>query len=114
MRICTGVIDAINATDKPLAIYVFGAKDLAEETIARTASGSVGVNLTVMPFIHGNLPFGGIGNSGLGAAHGATGFAAFSHEKPVLRNRFSSLPLVFPPYTARVKSLARLVLKILK
>lgn len=108
------VIDAINETDKPLALYVFGPNDLADEVIARTASGSVGVNLTVMPFIHGNLPFGGIGNSGLGAAHGVTGFAAFSHEKPVLQNRFSSLPLVFPPYTARVRSLARLVLKILK
>lgn len=107
------VIAAINAGPKPLTLYVF-ARDgaLIERLGAETASGSYGVNLTVMPFIHSNLPFGGIGNSGMGAGHGQAGFETFSHLKPVLRNRFTLLPLLFPPYGARVKRLKDLVLRL--
>ena len=108
------VLERINAGPKPLALYVFGNKALAETVTAQTASGSVGVNLTVMPFIHPNLPFGGIGNSGLGAAHGHEGFRAFSHEKPVLVNRFLAMPLLFPPYTGRVRRLAEVLLRLVR
>ena len=108
------VLDRITAGPKPLALYVFGNKALAETVMAQTASGSVGVNLTVMPFIHPNLPFGGIGNSGLGAAHGYEGFRAFSHEKPVLVNRFLAMPLLFPPYTGRVRRLAEVLLRLVR
>lgn len=103
-------IAAINAGDRPLALYVFGRRDVTRRVTAETSSGSVGINLTVAPFVHPNLPFGGIGNSGLGAAHGEAGFRAFSHERPVLRNRWSSLPLVFPPYGARARRLTSLLL----
>lgn len=102
-----GVLDRINGDPHPLALYVFGGPALADRVIGATTSGSVGVNLTIMPFIHANLPFGGVGMSGMGAAHGAAGFAAFSHMRPVLRNRFLAMPLLFPPYTARVRRLAR-------
>lgn len=100
------VIARINAAPKPLALYIF-ARDraLVDLVTAGTSSGSVGVNLTVMTFSHGNLPFGGVGNSGMGAAHGRAGFETFSHLKPVLRNWGSLLPLVFPPYGARVRRL---------
>ena len=108
------VLDRITAGPKPLALYVFGNKALAETVMAQTASGSVGVNLTVMPFIHPNLPFGGIGNSGLGAAHGYEGFRAFSHEKPVLVNRFLAMPLLFPPYSGRVRRLAEVLLRLVR
>lgn len=54
--------------------------------IGATRSGSVGVNLSVIQFIHANLPFGGIGASGQGTAHGFAGFAAFSDTRPVLTN----------------------------
>ena len=77
-----------------------------------TSSGSVGVNLTLLTFAHANLPFGGIGNSGLGAGHGEAGFRAFSHDKPVLTNRFLAMPMLFPPYGARVKRLAALVTRL--
>ena len=100
------VIARINANPKPLALYIFDkSQKFADEIIAQTASGAVGVNLVVMHFLHPNLPFGGIGNSGQGAAHGRAGFAAFSHDKPILTNRFSALPLLFPPYTGRVRRL---------
>lgn len=108
------VLERINAGPHPLALYFFGSKGLAGGVVAGTTSGSVGVNLTVMPVIHGNLPFGGVGTSGMGAAHGQAGFAAFSHMRPVLRNRFLPMSLLFPPYTGRVKKLAKLVQRLVQ
>ena len=107
-------IAAINAGPKPLTIYAFGGTDLVARLRAETSSGSLGVNLTIMPFIHQNLPFGGIGNSGMGVAHGREGFDSFSHLKPVMRNRFTLLPLMFPPYTRRVRRLKDLVLRLVR
>ncbi|WP_166507146.1 aldehyde dehydrogenase family protein [Frigidibacter mobilis] len=108
------VIARINAGPKPLALYVFD-KDRAgtAQIIAATSSGSVGVNLTVAQFTHTGLPFGGVNHSGIGAAHGEYGFRAFSHERAILTNRGSALPLIFPPYTARVKRLIGLVKRLL-
>jgi len=108
------VIDQINARPKPLALYVFAkARPQIDRIIAATSSGSVGVNLTVAQFTHTGLPFGGVNTSGIGAAHGEYGFRAFSHERTVLTNHFSALPLVFPPYTARVKRLIGLIKRFL-
>jgi aldehyde dehydrogenase (NAD+) len=59
----------------------------------------------VLHFAHNNLPFGGVNNSGIGSCHGIFGFRAFSHERAVLRDRFSVTPMLFPPYTKRVKRL---------
>ncbi len=110
----TAVISTINARPKPLTIYAFG-RDGSEidQIIAATTSGSVGVNLTMAQFSHTGLPFGGVGRSGLGAAHGKAGFDAFSHQRAVLRNIASPLVLLFPPYTARVRRLIDLVKRIL-
>lgn len=104
----------IAARPKPLALYVFEKdRGLVEQVIAGSTSGSVGVNLTMLQFSHPFLPFGGVNRSGLGAAHGRWGFRAFSHEKAVLRNRFSPVPLLFPPYTARVRRLIALAQRML-
>jgi aldehyde dehydrogenase (NAD+) len=67
--------------------------------------------MSLLHFSHANLPFGGVNNSGIGAAHGVFGFRAFSHERAVLRDRFSTMPMLFPPYTSRVQRLVKLVLK---
>lgn len=108
------VLDRINARPKPLALYVFDKdRGFAERVIAATSSGGVGVNLTLMHYTHHGLPFGGVNNSGIGAAHGEYGFRAFSHQRAVLENRFSALTMVFPPYTARVKALARMARRLL-
>ncbi len=77
-----------------------------------TASGAVGVNLTLMHYSHPGLPFGGVGASGMGAAHGVHGFRAFSHERAVLRNRFLALPLLFPPYGPRAMRLIGLIKRV--
>lgn len=108
------VLARIGAGPKPLALYVFGGRALADTVVGRTASGSVGVNLTLLTFSHPNLPFGGIGNSGLGAAHGAEGFRAFSHMKPVLENRFLPMAVLFPPYGAGVRRLAGWLVRLVR
>ena len=104
------VLAEIEAGEKPLALYVFARDRATINRVARaTTSGAVGVNVTLAHFLHLNLPFGGVGQSGLGAAHGVWGFRAFSHEKPVLENRFAVLDPLMPPYTGLSARLARLV-----
>jgi aldehyde dehydrogenase (NAD+) len=111
-RDLAGPIAAINARPKPLALYVY-AKDRAraDRVLQETSAGGTCVNASVMQFVHENLPFGGIGNSGLGNAHGFYGFRAFSHERAVLEDKFSITPMLFPPYTARVKQMIKWTLQ---
>ena len=108
------VIDRINSRDKPLALYIFD-RDQAriDRILAETTSGGVGINLTVVHYTQGNLPFGGVNSSGIGASHGLFGFRAFSHERAVLRNRFLALPILFPPYGRRTMRLIGLIKRIL-
>jgi aldehyde dehydrogenase (NAD+) len=107
-------IATINARPKPLALYVY-AKDhsRANRVLAETSAGGSCVNASVLQFVHENLPFGGIGNSGLGNAHGFYGFRAFSHERAVLEDKFSIVPMLFPPYTARVKQMIKMAVRFL-
>eukprot|EP00002_Diphylleia_rotans_P006982 TRINITY_DN1644_c0_g1_i1.p1 TRINITY_DN1644_c0_g1~~TRINITY_DN1644_c0_g1_i1.p1 ORF type:complete len:489 (-),score=123.44 TRINITY_DN1644_c0_g1_i1:162-1628(-) len=90
----------INAREKPLALYVFSSnKATQDKVLARTSSGGVCVNDTIM-HIAGKMPFGGVGHSGMGAYHSKAGFDAFTHMKPVYRNgTFMDPSLRYPPYT---------------
>jgi len=107
-------IARINERPKPLALYVFERdKAFIERVISGTSSGGVSVNASFLHYTHPGLPFGGVNNSGLGAAHGIHGFQAFSHEKSVLTNRFSAVPMLFPPYTDRVRRLIRMARRLL-
>jgi aldehyde dehydrogenase (NAD+) len=101
-------IVAINAQPKPLALYVY-TKDHAhaDRVLTETSAGGSCVNASIVQFVHDNLPFGGINNSGLGNAHGFYGFRAFSHERPILEDKFSVVPMFFPPYTPRVKQMIK-------
>jgi aldehyde dehydrogenase (NAD+) len=106
----------INSKPKPLALYIFGADSRNEKkVIQETSSGSVCLNDCAIQFLHHNLPFGGINNSGMGRSHGYYGFLAFSHEKPVLRQRsgFTSVQSLYPPYTSRVKKILDLLLRMI-
>lgn len=108
------VIARINANPKPLALYIFEQDQaFADDIVARTSSGSVCINITMLQFLHPNLPFGGVNNSGIGAAHGIHGFRAFSHERAVLQDRWSILHWLFPPYTGTVKRLIAMVVRVL-
>ncbi|TAM11824.1 MAG: aldehyde dehydrogenase family protein [Nevskiaceae bacterium] len=107
------VIQRINADPKPLALYVWGNTQAnIDKVLARTSSGGACVNHSVVQFLHGNLPFGGVNNSGIGHGHGHYGFAAFSHERAVVRNRWSLTALFAPPYTSRLRKLVHWLMKI--
>jgi aldehyde dehydrogenase (NAD+) len=94
-------IQYINERGKPLAVYVFSRnKKIIREIFSQTSSGGGGINELVIQFIHPNLPFGGVRESGFGNAHGFFGFRAFSHEKAYIKGRsWSPLKLLYPPYT---------------
>lgn len=90
----------INARPRPLALYHFGPDDAAREAVlTRTTSGGVTVNDTLLHVAADDLPFGGIGPSGLGAYHGPEGFKSMSHAKSVLTQRHpNGTHLIRPPY----------------
>ena len=90
------VIASVNAGPKPLALYIYSQNDAnIDKVLARTASGGACVNHSLMQFLHGNLPFGGVNNSGIGNAHGHYGFRTFSHERGVVRTQFSFAATLF-------------------
>lgn len=96
-------IRAIKTREKPLAFYIFSRnKHTISKLIHEVSSGSVGVNSTIMQIVNPNLPFGGVGNSGIGSYHGRESFYTFSHRKSVLKKpaRFD-IELAYAPYTEK-------------
>lgn len=93
----------------PLALYVFSEnKKVVSHVVAHTTAGGVTVNGTLMHITNPHLPFGGIGESGMGAYHGKSGVRLFQHMKPVLTRSTKIDPsLAYPPYTARKAKLFR-------
>jgi aldehyde dehydrogenase (NAD+) len=93
----------VNARPKPLALYVFAAdQDVQSRVIDRTSSGGATINHAWLHLVVPGLPFGGVGESGMGAYHGKGTFETFSHRKSVLQKPTGmDPPLMYPPYTAR-------------
>ena len=107
----TQAIEFVNARPKPLALYVFGDTPTADRVLAETSSGGAAVNQVLMHVAVPELPFGGVGPSGMGAYHGKAGFDTFSHHKSVLRRTTRPDPAIaYPPYTAFKKKLLRKVM----
>jgi coniferyl-aldehyde dehydrogenase len=90
----------VNARPRPLALYFFGTDNAAQRLVVeRTTSGGVMINDTILHYAQDDLPFGGIGPSGMGAYHGAEGFKTMSHAKAVFRQaRFNAVDLFRPPF----------------
>lgn len=104
------VIADINSRPKPLALYIFGKNNTRNEQILKnTSAGGSCINTSAVHFLHANLPFGGVNNSGMGNAHGEYGYRAFSHERAVLKDNFSVTSNLFPPYTKWVKTQINLI-----
>ena len=79
-------IKIINSRDKPLALYLFTASEEVQELFTRrTSSGGICINDTIMHLSVEELPFGGVGASGMGAYHGKHGFDTFTHYKVATR-----------------------------
>ena len=92
-RTMNEAIDYVNARPRPLALYYFGAEDAdCRMLLARTTSGNAGINNTLLHVAQDDLPFGGIGPSGMGAYHGIEGFRAMSHAKGVFVQGRWNLP----------------------
>ena len=96
-------INFVNARSHPLALYVFAEdQKVNDKVVASTTSGGVTVNGTIFHMTGPFLPFGGVGESGMGAYHGRAGVDTFQHLKPVLkRSTRVDAPLAYPPYTKR-------------
>lgn len=108
-------IDYVNAHPRPLAAYYFG-RDKAEEeaVLTRTTSGGVCINDVIMHIVQEDLPFGGVGPSGMGAYHGYDGFKTFSHAKAIYRqSRFNIAKLggMLPPYNNATEKNLKMQLK---
>src|SRR6185312_11833756 len=102
-------VEYVNARPRPLALYHFdNDRQRTRRVLDKTVAGGVSVNDTVMHIAQNDLPFGGIGPSGMGHYHGREGFLTFSKQKPVLfQARISSLKLMRPPYRRIAAALLR-------
>ena len=98
-------IAQINARPKPLSLYLFTQNKTTQKRVLQaTSSGNVCCNDILMQIVSEHLPFGGVGESGMGAYHGKIGFDTFSHQKSVLKRSFwLDLPLRYPPYKGKEK-----------
>ena len=84
---------------RPLALYIFtGDRALEKRIVSALPSGGVCVNDTVIHLANPHVPFGGVGNSGMGACHGRTGFDTFTHYRTVVRRGALDLPMRYAPY----------------
>lgn len=96
----------VAAREHPLVLYVFTRnRRTAREVVRRTRAGGTAINHTMIHFYETELPFGGVGESGVGKAHGRHGFETFSNARAVLEQRFpfSAIELLYPPYGAKWK-----------
>jgi coniferyl-aldehyde dehydrogenase len=99
--------DYINSRPRPLALYYFGYNKLEQQRVLeQTHSGGVCLNDTLLHVAQDDLPFGGIGASGMGHYHGHEGFLTFSKAKAVFtKQRFNAARLIYPPYGKAVQKL---------
>ena len=93
------VVNFVNGREKPLAFYYFGKGADGWDIIGRTTSGGACINDTIMHIANSNVPFGGVGNSGMGSYHSERSFLAFSHERAVIKTpTWIDLPFRYMPY----------------
>ena len=103
----------VNARPRPLALYYFGAEDGdCARLLERTTSGNVGINNTLMHVAQDDLPFGGVGPSGMGAYHGVEGFKALSHAKGIYQQgRWNMSGVLRPPFGGVADLILKLMLR---
>jgi aldehyde dehydrogenase (NAD+) len=106
------VVEVVNLREKPLSLYIFSEnKTVQDEVVKNISFGGGCINDTLIHSANPYIPFGGVGNSGIGSYHGKYSFLTFSHKKCIMKKstRFE-LGLVFPPYKDKIN----LIRKILK
>ena len=107
------VIDTVNGGDKPLALYIFAEdKAVVDRVLSRCAFGGGCVNDTIIHLATSHMGFGGVGESGMGAYHGKTGFDTFTHYKSVVdKKTWMDLPMRYQPYQKVYQKIIRLFLR---
>ncbi len=103
----TEVLNYINSRPRPLALYIYSFnKSFQQKILVNTHSGGVCINEASLHVANDDLPFGGIGASGMGQYHGEEGFKTFSHQKTVFtRGRINFTPMLFPPFNTVIHRL---------
>lgn len=92
-------IEFVSKREKPLALYYFGSTAKGEEVLRRTSSGGACINDVIMHIANEDIPFGGVGNSGMSAYHGEESFKVFSHRKGVVTTTTRvDIPFRYMPY----------------
>ncbi|MEZ4841472.1 MAG: aldehyde dehydrogenase family protein, partial [Flavobacteriaceae bacterium] len=92
-------IEYVNKNEKPLAFYYFGKNQKAKEVFAKTTSGGGCINDTLMHIANHNMPFGGVGNSGMGGYHGKESFLVFSNKRTIITTpTWIDLPFKYVPF----------------
>jgi aldehyde dehydrogenase (NAD+) len=101
----------VSAGPKPLAVYAFtSSREVEKRVVDEISNGGTVINHLVLHLLAPGLPFGGVGNSGMGAYHGRWGFETFSHRKAVLRKPIRPDPwFQYPPYSRLKERLLRAV-----
>jgi aldehyde dehydrogenase (NAD+) len=101
----------VNERPRPLALYVFSSDSTkTEEVLQRVSAGGAVVNDTVVHYAAQELPFGGVGPSGMGSYHGRASFDAFTHYKSVVKKPFAfDLKVRYPPYRTPLAVFKRLI-----
>jgi len=93
------VTDYVNKNEKPLAFYYFGKNKNAKDILLKTSSGGCCINDTIIHVANHQLPFGGVGNSGLGKYHGYNSFLTFSNQRAVVTTpTWFDMPLKYVPF----------------
>ncbi len=106
------VIDTVKSHDKPLALYLFARDRKVIETVtSRCQFGGGCINDTIMHLASPHLPFGGVGESGMGSYHGEAGFDTFTHYKSIFRKGKPDVPVRFQPYNKWKDLVVRLFLR---
>lgn len=97
--------------EKPLAFYIFSNSEVfIEQNTRQYSAGGICINDTLVQFTNNKLPFGGVGESGYGAYHGAYSFETFSHRKPIVRRgSWLDISLRYPPYAGKLAALKKLL-----
>ena len=101
----------IKSFDKPLSLYLFSEnKSFIDEVLQQYSFGGGCINDTVVHLVNNRLPFGGVGNSGMGAYHGKKTFDIFSHKKSIVkRGTWLDLPVRYAPYSNKLKNVRKML-----
>jgi coniferyl-aldehyde dehydrogenase len=112
-RTLADAIAFVNGRPRPLAFYFFSDDRSAQQTVlTRTTSGNVCINETNLHYLQDDIPFGGVGASGMGRYHGREGFFTFSHAKGIFQqSRLNAVGLLMPPFGRVTDRLLKFLLR---